>query len=129
MKYVTNTAFGNCTAGVIDPTGFDSVEVNPHTVRLRNPNQFFDLDGSFQYEGVVSSRSLVVSYNTNQVNKSKSYWYLVYNTLSQSERKWIPSYKQEVMAETKDTSLHTFVWYYLILSSTVPFSFNVKTRD
>ncbi|XP_064600815.1 uncharacterized protein LOC135466991 [Liolophura sinensis] len=52
VKYVTNTAFGNCTVGVIDPNGFDTVEVNPHTVRLRNPNQFFDLDGTFQYEGV-----------------------------------------------------------------------------
>ncbi|XP_064600813.1 uncharacterized protein LOC135466989 [Liolophura sinensis] len=45
-------AFGKLHSGVIDPNGFDTVEVNPHTVRLRNPNQFFDLDGTFQYEGV-----------------------------------------------------------------------------
>ena len=45
MEYIENLNMGNCTVTVIDPSDREAAKTDdPHTVRMRNPDEFFYLD-------------------------------------------------------------------------------------
>ena len=53
LNYKYDRKFGNCTVSKLTSADIDSIVVDGQVV-IRNPNQFFDLEGvNYQYVGLV----------------------------------------------------------------------------
>ena len=58
VAYVIDVLRANCTVMLIGEHEFDDINVDSVNVRLRNPNEFMDLNHQYIYQGVVSDNVL-----------------------------------------------------------------------
>ncbi|KAK7096164.1 hypothetical protein V1264_005495 [Littorina saxatilis] len=58
VAYVIDVLRANCTVQMIGEHAFDNINVDATHVRLRNPNEFLDLNHNYVYQGVRNIRGV-----------------------------------------------------------------------